>query len=199
MDRSNSLSAADTQETVGDFKHPIQKLLPVSGTDYAGGIAGSGVYWSARRYDQAIEQHEKALDLEPNNAQAHAFLGVDYLCKSRHGLAIAALQKSVQLSQGAPLFVASLGEAYAAAGYRDEAQKILEQLQQVSKQRYVTPNPVALIYAALARKDEALRWLETAYQQHAEWMVLLKVDPRYDDLRPDPRFQNLLRRMNFPA
>src|SRR5437588_12647938 len=79
-----------------------------------------------------------------------------------------------------------------------EAQKILEQLQELSKQRYVTPYVIARIHVTLGEKDKALQWLETAYQQQAEWMVLLKVDPCFDDLRPDPRFQSLMRRMNFP-
>ena len=91
-----------------------------------------------------------------------------------------------------------LGEAYAVAGRCDEAQRVLEQLDQLSKQRYVTPYVVGRIYATLGQKNEAFHWLETAYQQRAEWMVLLKVDACFDDLRPDPRFQDLMRRMNFP-
>jgi len=62
----------------------------------------------------------------------------------------------------------------------------------------VTPCASARVYAALGNKDEAFQWLETGYMQRAEWMVLLKVDPCYDGLRPDPHFQDLLRRMNFP-
>jgi predicted nucleic acid-binding protein len=92
-----------------------------------------------------------------------------------------------------------LGEVYAAAGYEDEALKILEQLQELSKQRYVTPYVVARIYNTLGRKDEVFHWLETAYRERAEWMALLKVDPCWDDLRSEPRFEDLMRRMNFPA
>src|SRR5262249_51961582 len=83
-------------------------------------------------------------------------------------------------------------------GYRDEAHKVLRQLEELSKQRYVTPYGRALIYAALGETDETFKWLETAYQQRANWMVLLKVDPCFDNLRSDPRFQDLMRRMNFP-
>jgi len=108
------------------------------------------------------------------------------------------VRKSVQLAHGASFFVARLGEAYAAAGYRDEAQKILKQLQELSKQRYVTPYLVSATYAALGNKDEALRWLETGYRERAALMVCLKTEPRFDDLRSDPRFQDLMRRMNFP-
>ena len=92
-----------------------------------------------------------------------------------------------------------LGELYAAAGYRAEAQKILEQLKELSKKQYVTPYVVARIHLTLGEIDEAFHWLEVAYQQRAEWMVVLKVDPCLDNLRSEPRFQNLMRRMNFPA
>jgi len=72
-------------------------------------------------------------------------------------------------------------------------------LQELSKQQYVTPYGIGRIYTALGQKDEAFHWLETAYAQRENWMVLLKVDPCLDGLRPDPRFQDLMRRMNFPT
>jgi hypothetical protein len=77
------------------------------------------------------------------------------------------------------------------------ARNILVQLQQLSKQRYVTPCLVAQIYAALGETDAALRWLEIAYRERAAWMIILKVDPRFDGLRSEPRFEDLVRRMNF--
>ncbi len=156
------------------------------------------IYLYARRYDQAIEQFVKTIELDPNSAFAHGGLGWAYRCKSMHEPAIAAWEKAVELWHG-PSPLSWFGEAYAAAGRRDEAHKILEQLFELAKQRYVTPYGVARIYAALGMKEEALHWLETAYRQRAEWMVLLKVDPCLDDLRPDPRFEDLMRRMNFPA
>jgi TolB-like protein/Flp pilus assembly protein TadD len=152
------------------------------------------VYAFGRRYDQAIKQFEKALELEPNSAQAHNGLGLTYLCKAMHEPAIVALRKGVELSRGA--LAAHLGDAYAAAGYPDEAQQILEQLKK--RQRYLSPYLAGRIYLALGKKDEAIRCLETAYRERDAWMVLLKTDPRFDDLRSDPRFQDLLRRMNFP-
>src|SRR6266481_8330643 len=151
-----------------------------------------------RRYDQAKEQFEKALELDPNFFQAYWGLGAADLYKSQHQSAIAAMEKAVQLSGRAPLFLATLGEAYAAGGYRQEAQKMLNELQEVAKDRYVSPYAVAHIHAALGSKEEALHWLETAYQEHAVHMMCLKTDPRLDDLRSDRRFQDLLRRMNFP-
>jgi TolB-like protein/Flp pilus assembly protein TadD len=151
-----------------------------------------------RRYDQAKEQFGKALELDPNFFQAYWGLGASDLYKSQHQSAIAAMEKAVQLSGRAPLFLATLGEAYAAGGYLQEAQKMLNELQEVAKDRYVSPYAVAHIHAALGSKEEALHCLETAYQEHAVHMMCLKTDPRLDDLRSDRRFQDLLRRMNFP-
>jgi TolB-like protein/Flp pilus assembly protein TadD len=156
------------------------------------------IYLYARRYDQAIAQFVKTIELDPNSAFAQGGLGWAYRCKLMHEPAIAAWQKAVELWHG-PSPLSWFGEAYAAAGRQAEAHQILEQLFELSKQRYVTPYGVARVYAALGNKEEALRWLERAYQLRAEWMVLLKVDPCFDDLRPEPPFQELLRRMNFPA
>jgi hypothetical protein len=75
---------------------------------------------------------------------------------------------------------------------------VLKQLQERAKQEYVTPYGMARIYAALGEDDKALHWLEKSYRERATGMVFLKVDPRFDPLRSDPRFQDLLRRMNFP-
>jgi TolB-like protein/Tfp pilus assembly protein PilF len=155
------------------------------------------IYLYARRYDQAIEQCQKALELDPNSASAWGFLGWAQSCKLRHEDAIASLRKCCQIWPGASP-IAWLGEAYAAAGYRDEAHKVLRQLEELSKQRYVTSYGRARIYAALGGTDETFKWLETAYQQRDNWMVLLKIDPCFDNFRSDPRFQDLMRRMNFP-
>lgn len=156
------------------------------------------VFFFARRYDEAIEQYEKALELDPRLGQTLCMLGLTYAYKSLPEPAVAASRKGVELAQGASFLVALLGDTYASSGYRDEAQKIVEELQEVSKQRYVTPYAVGRIYAALGMKDEAIRWLETAYRERAALVACLKTDPRLDGLRSDPRFQDLVRRMNFP-
>jgi TolB-like protein len=154
------------------------------------------VYWSGRRYDEAIERCQKALELDPNSVQALGWLGFSYSARLMCEPAIAALRKGVELSQRAPVPVAGLGEAYAAARRFEEARNILQEL---SKKRHVPAYFVSRIYAALGERDEAFRWLEVAYREHGEWLVLLKVDPCFDDLRSDPHFQDLLCRMNFPV
>jgi TolB-like protein/Tfp pilus assembly protein PilF len=155
------------------------------------------VYFHGRRYDQAIEQLQKTLELDPRSGISWAFLGWVQSCKSLHESAITSLRKSCEIYPGSGP-IAWLGQVYATAGYRGEALKILEQLQELSKQQYVSQYGVGRIYVALGQTEEAFRWLETAYEQRANWMVYLKVDPVFDDLRSDPRFQDLMRRMNFP-
>ena len=155
------------------------------------------VYWCWRRYDKAVEELQRTIELDPNFAPAHAFLGWVYSLESLHELAITSLCTAVQLSQGSQ-WLGSLGRVYAAAGRREDAREILQQLNELSKQRYVTPYVLGQTYAALGEIDEAFRWLETGYQERAAWMVVLKVDPHLDPLRSDPRFEGLLRRMNFP-
>jgi len=120
------------------------------------------------------------------------------LDKCLYERAIAALQKADNLSPRVPIILGYLGAAHAAAGHLDEALKIMEQLEDLSKQRYVTPYLMGRIYAARGEKDEALRWLETAYRERDPWMLLLKTEAGFDELRSEPRFQDLLRRMNFP-
>jgi TolB-like protein/Tfp pilus assembly protein PilF len=157
------------------------------------------VYLYARRYDRAVEECTKTIDVDPDFSPGHATLGWAYTCKSLYDSAISELRKAVELSFGNPSFVAWLGAAYAAAGQRDEAHKILEQLDQRSQREYVTSYGVARVYATLGQNEEALHWLETAYRQRAEWLILLKNDPCFDDLRSEPRFQDLMQRMNFPG
>jgi TolB-like protein/Flp pilus assembly protein TadD len=182
------------EESIAEFNR-ANRLDPHSIINQSLGF----VYFNYRRYDQAIEQFEKALELDPGLAQAHCVLGLTYVYKGMHEAAIAAGKKAVELSPGATLFLGGLAEIFAAAGYREEAEDTLGQLKTLSTQRYVSPYDVARIHAALGNKDEALRCLESGYRERSAFMIWLKTDPRFDDLRSDPRLGDLLRRMNFPS
>jgi TolB-like protein/Tfp pilus assembly protein PilF len=153
-----------------------------------------------RRFDEAIIQFEQGLDLDSSFSPAHLWgLCNAYTFKSLHERAIDVGKKAVAVSHGATLFMTVLGEAYAAAGRVDEARSVLQQLQQSSRHPYIPPYFVARIHAALGEKEEALRWLEIAYRKRSGHLVGLKTDPRFDDLHSAAGFQDLLRRMNFPA
>jgi TolB-like protein/Tfp pilus assembly protein PilF len=153
------------------------------------------VHWSGRRYDEAIESCKRALELDPNSAQVLGWLGMSCVATMAFDPAIAALEKSAEISLRAPAPLALLGEAYAAAGASDQAQQVLEEL---IRQRHVPKYFVSRVYAALGQTDAAVAMLEAGYRERGEWMVLMKVDSRFDPLRSDPRFEHLMQRMNFP-
>ncbi len=94
--------------------------------------------------------------------------------------------------------VEALRRAYEAGGIKGFWQKRLEQLKETAKRGPASPLTFASIYSRLGDKDQAFAWLEKAYEEHSGPLIYLKVSPDYDPLRSDPRFQSLLRRMNFP-
>jgi len=187
-------AAGRTDEAIAEAKQALE-------TDLLSLIINALVGWvfyHARQYDKAIEHNRETLEMDPNFVPSHLFLGQAFEQIGRFDEAIAEFQKAIHLSGGSAQLIAALGHAYSVSGNRDGAIRILEELQHLSKQRYVPPLDIALIHAGLSQKDEAIEWLEKAYKQQSCSLVYIKVDPRLDPLRSDLRFQELLRRMNFP-
>jgi TolB-like protein/Tfp pilus assembly protein PilF len=156
-------------------------------------------YYFARQWEQAAKQLTATLEMDPNFAYAHWILGSVYLQKPTLGDAVAEFQRALALEPSSPRYIAGVGIAYGAAGKRSEALKILGELRELSKRRYVPPTSEAniLIYMG-GKNDEAFEALERAYEDRSTFMFQLKVNALFDTLRSDPRFQALLRRMNFP-
>jgi eukaryotic-like serine/threonine-protein kinase len=154
-------------------------------------------YLYARQYDQAIEQIEKTAEMERNSALTHYWLGLAYEQKARYADAIAAFQRAIALFGGSSLTEAELAHTYAVSGQRAEAQKVIDKLQELAQRRYVSSYQIAATYAGLGEKDRAFAWLEKAYDERSDWLVNLKVEQRFDGLRSDPRFADLLRRVNL--
>ncbi len=152
-------------------------------------------YYLARKYDRAIEQGRNTVELDPNFAAAHLLLGESYIQTGLHEQGLAELKKAAGLSGNSPLYLAQVGVAYASAGRKAEALRIIGQLQRVSSERYVSPYGLAQIYAALNDKEQTFAWLQTAFDEHAVWISYLAVDPVFDRFRSDQRFQDLLRRL----
>jgi TolB-like protein/Tfp pilus assembly protein PilF len=154
-------------------------------------------YIYARQYDKAIEQLRKTIEMDQSFYYAHRLLGQAYELKGSYPDAITEYQKAKQLNDD-PIVRALLGHVYAASGRRDEALKTITQLTEIARQRYVSAYSVAIIYAALGEKDQALNWLEKGYEERATKMTFLKIEPFLDNLRSDPRFAALVRRVGLP-
>ena len=159
-------------------------------------VGAGWIFYHARKYDQSIEEFRKVLDLDPNFARAYWAIEEPYEQKGMYEEALAALAKARQLSDS-PTMLALLAHAYVGMGKRIEAQKILDQLKEMSKQTYVDSYFIAEVYTARGEQDRAFQELEKAYQEHSSWMVWLKVEPKFDPLRADPRFADLLRRVGL--
>lgn len=155
-------------------------------------------YYMARQYDRAIEQLNSTLEMDPNYDVPYLILGQAYEQQGDYANAIAQLRKGAVITHYTPRLTAALAHAYARAGDKGAAEKLLEQMQAVARKQYVSPYYFALIFEGLRRNEEALNALEKAYQDHSNGMVFLKVEPQLDALRNSPRFIALQNKMNFP-
>jgi serine/threonine protein kinase/tetratricopeptide (TPR) repeat protein len=183
------------EEAIANYKRALE-LDPLSPA--INGALGVALYFT-RQYDQAIEQLRKTLELDPNLFFARAYLAYAYLQKSMNKEAIAELEKHMVISHGFVWAVAEFGYAYAVLGRKPEAQRMLDRLNQLSKQEFVPADAMAKIYIGFGDKGKAFEWLEKGYERHSLGLggVDLKVDPVWDPLRSDPRFADLLRRTNL--
>ena len=169
----------------------IDPLSPIIGAN----LGDLFVY--TRQYDEAISQYKRVLTLDPNFAFAHFTLGQVYCAKRMHREAIAEFRKSFELDNDTTI-KGFLAMALAKSGQREAAMKLLNELKQESSERYVSSNAIAFVYIGLNDKNEALSWLEKGVVERSAYATFMAIDPVYDDLRPDPRFKAMLKRLNLP-
>jgi DNA-binding winged helix-turn-helix (wHTH) protein/TolB-like protein/lipopolysaccharide biosynthesis regulator YciM len=179
-------------EAIAEVKRALE-LDPLSMT--INSRAGMFLYY-ARQYDQAIEQLQKTLELYSTDWAAHIYLGKVYEQKRMYKEAMTEFQKAQEIS-GNTLVRSLIGHAHAVLGQRDDAQRMVHELKEMSKQRYVPPQNIALIYLGLGENDQVFEWLEKAYEERDVLLTFLKVHPQWDVLRTDPRFADLLRRIGL--
>ena len=176
-------------EGIAEIKAALE-LDPLSASaNFELGLA----YFFARDYDQAIQQFQRALELEPGFPVALSMLPMSYAQKGQYDLAISKVQE-IQESH----IRATAGQVYAIARREDDAMRVIEELDRLSRQGYIPATSFAFIYAALGDKEKAIEYLEKGYEERAFQMQFLKVDPRWDKLRDDPRFADLMRQMGLP-
>lgn len=162
-----------------------------------GTITDRGILsYFARDYDGALAQYRKVLEMDPGFARAYVTRASAYSQKGIHSEAISAVRKAAELSGGRPR-LAALGRIYARAGMKDEALAVVEELKDLSRNRYVTPYAFTLIHAALGDLDQAFSCLQRACGEGVSDLLYLKVDPFLDNLRGDPRFVALLENAGF--
>ena len=151
----------------------------------------------ARRYDEAITQLRSVLQASPKFPLAHLWLGRAYEQKGMYPEAITEFEQAGTALKDWPVIIAAAGHAYGRWGHKSEATVALHRMNELTKEEYVTPYGVALIFAGLNDKEQAMKWLQNAYEDRSHWLVWLNLDPRFDNVRSDPRFQELLQRMKF--
>jgi TolB-like protein/DNA-binding winged helix-turn-helix (wHTH) protein/Flp pilus assembly protein TadD len=151
-------------------------------------------YMIARSYDEAIDQYKKTLELDPNFFQARLYLAWSYTFKGLYPEAFAEYEKMGDYGSRNNF----VGFLNAVSGRRSEALKVIERIKLRSAQTYVDPYNMAIPYAGLGDRDNAMRLLAKAYEERSAELPQVKVEPFFDNLHSDPRFQDLVRRMNFP-
>lgn len=155
-------------------------------------------YFYAGRYDQCVDICRKMMLIESKYFPAHLDLGRAYEQKGMYDEAIAELIKAREFSKDEPLTLAALGHVYAVSGKTADAQSMLNLLLQAAEKGNVRPYEIAKVYAGLGNADQAFEWLEKAFQDHSPWLLKLKSDPNFENLRSDQRFQSLIQRINSP-
>jgi serine/threonine-protein kinase len=175
-------------------RRAAQRLDPLS--PFATANAGYPYYY-ARRYDEALKDYRKALELDPNYSWAHLWIGQAYVQQERYADAIESITKAIRFSGGDTRAVATLGYAYAVAGRRDDALKVLNDLQRLSRTKYVSPYFIAVIRAGLNKDEQAIDLLEAAYEERHPYLIFLKVEPVFDRLRGNPRFVAVEKRVGL--
>jgi tetratricopeptide (TPR) repeat protein len=146
----------------------------------------------------AVEESKKTIELDPNFSPAYSFLGLTYLKQGRNDLALAEMQKAVELSHRSTGSIAGLAYTYAVTEKRNEALAIVKELEEKYAKGEAQGWMIAGVYVGLGQKDEAFAWLEKDFQARNSSLSVISFSPSFDPLRSEPRYADLLRRMNLP-
>jgi DNA-binding winged helix-turn-helix (wHTH) protein/TolB-like protein/Tfp pilus assembly protein PilF len=151
------------------------------------------------RYAEAITQLQSVLAMKSDFLLAHLWLARSYLAVGRFDDAIAATAQAESRAREWPVLITARGFTHGMAGRADEARAVLREMEALAKRRFVTAYGMALVHTSLGQKDEAFNWLDKSFDERSHWLVWLRLDPRWNALRSDPRFAALIERMKYPA
>nr|AUN37162.1 serine/threonine protein kinase [uncultured bacterium] len=191
---SNYLASVGRYQDSIDEAKRGQELNPLS---LIGNAQIGWMYFFAKRYDEGAAACLKVIEMDPNFFSARRYYGLILEQKGQYDQAVEQLEKAREQSGGSPVVIAALGHAYALAGKRHEAEKIIEELLDTSKPRKGSAYDVAVVYVGMGEKEKAFEWLDKAYDQRDDFLAYLKADPRFDPLRVDARFDNILHRLGL--
>src|SRR6266849_2605233 len=191
---------ADFVKSFGRFDEALgemKKALTLDPLSYSINTGIGHVHYLSRQYDLAIDQYRKVVESDPSFVPARLWFGRPYLQKGMFKEAIQQSEEAVKLANESTVSLATLAQAFAAAGRIADAKKLLDKLLTRGTEQYVPSYWIALVYTSMGNKDEAMKYLERAFLERSSWLVWANVEPRFDSLRSDARFASLLARIGF--
>jgi len=191
---------ADYLKAMGRFDEALAEIKKAQELDPLSLAINTGVghvLYLSGQYDKAIEQYRRAVELDPGFLMTHVWFGRPYLEKGMFAEAIAELETAVKLSGESTLALAMLGHGLASAGRGDEALRILENLKERSRSKYVPSYWIAVIYNGFRDREQVVVWMRKAFEERSSWLVWSNVEPRFAWLRDDPDFAALMKAMKF--
>jgi serine/threonine-protein kinase len=156
------------------------------------------IHYYRQDYEAALEQCDHTIELNPHFPPAYWVLGLVQEQRGEFDESAAAFQRALQFSPQSPLMHAALGRTFALSGKESEALRILAELHELAKKRYVSPFELAALHFALRQTEEGFQWLEKAFQDRCFELICLRVDPRWESLRGNPRFHKLFEKLGLP-
>ena len=181
------------QEALSEVKvaRELDPLFP-----FAGSLEGQFLF-HAGKHDEALDRLQNTFDLAPNFWMPHSFASMVYIDKGMFPEALIEARKARAMSAASTFSIALESYTLAKMGNREEAEKVLGEMLEISKTRGMPPTHLAIAYNGLGDTERALAWLEKGFAERDPKMTFLKVDPKWNNLRSSPRFIELMRRMNF--
>jgi len=186
---------------LGRLEEALEQILTAQALDPISSIIArdlARIYYYQQDFEAALDQCDHTIELNPHFPPAYWILGLVQEQRGEFDEAAAAFNRALQLSPQSPLIQAALGRTFALSGKKPEAIRIVGELQKLSEKRYVSPFELASLHFALGQMDEGFQWLTKAFQDRCFELICLRVDPRWESLRGNPRFQTLFDQLRLP-